>query len=198
MHPWEWLLDNLDGNESQYVLLGEERLPMMIDWDRAFHRGGADLGLSRFSQHRPMLPNLRNFLYADFVEHRVDLDLTVLLEEARRISRLPDAPLKALFQRYADAMLPAEERRNFVRCFMRRKKSVERAFKRFAGALARERRLQGTLDLPPESRIVLWSHRVWNRITRMLDAAWRGPIGKVSRALLRKIRARRTVSANAD
>jgi hypothetical protein len=193
LHPWEWFLDNLDANQSQYALIGDDALPMMIDWDRAFHRAGEG-GLSRFDQHRPNLPNLRNFLYADYVEARVDLELSVLVEEAKRIAELPEAEVRPLLERYAEVRFDdISARRAFVRRFVQRRRTAIRDFKRFAAELERERRLQTAARLPVEHRIPLWWRRAFRHFTQALNAVVRGPIGDSVRALLRWVRAKRTV-----
>ena len=74
-HAWEWFLDNLDTNTSQYALLGPLRLPVNIDWDRAFFSDGRS-ELSRFAKYKPQLPNARTFLYADYVAGKVKLPVS--------------------------------------------------------------------------------------------------------------------------
>jgi hypothetical protein len=193
LHPWEWFLDNLDANQSQYALIGDDSLPMMIDWDRAFHRAG-EAGLSRFHQHRANLPNLRNFLYADYVEARIDLDLSPLIEEAKHIAGLPEAEVRPLFERYAEVRFEeVSERRAFVRRFVQRKRTAIRDFKRFVAELERERRLQTAASLPMERRIPLWWRRIFRQLTQALNEVVRGPIGDSIRRMLRWLRARRTV-----
>lgn len=192
-HPWEWFLDNLDANQSQYALLGELRLPMMIDWDRAFHRAG-EQGLSRFHQHRANLPNLRNFLYADYVEARINLDLSVLIEEAKRIVALPESEVRVLLMRYAEVRFgELADQRAFVRRFIQRKRNAVRDFNRFAAELVRERRLQTASRLPVERRLPLWWRRVFAPMTRLLNAVVQGPLGHVGRLFLRWLRAKKTV-----
>src|SRR5689334_23756389 len=65
-HAWEWFLDNLDTNTSQFALLGPLRLPVNIDLDRAFSSDSRS-ELTRFAKYKPQLPNARTFLYADYV-----------------------------------------------------------------------------------------------------------------------------------
>jgi hypothetical protein len=192
-HPWEWFVDNLDANQSQYALLTQDRLPVMIDWDRAFHRAGEE-GLSRFHQHRANLPNLRNFLYADYVEARIDLDLSVLLSEARRVVTLPEAEVRRLLMQYAEVRFTdANDRRRLLRRFLHRKKNAVREFDRFAAQLVRERRLMTAVSLPVEDRIPLWWRRIFRPLAMALNAVVQGPIGKVGRLFLRWFRGRRTI-----
>src|SRR5688572_11435154 len=65
-HAWEWFLDNMDTNTSQYRLAGPLRIPLNVDWDRAFS-SAATSELSRFAKYKATLPNARTFLYDDYV-----------------------------------------------------------------------------------------------------------------------------------
>jgi hypothetical protein len=95
-HAWEWLLDDLDANRGQYALLGPERYP--VARRRVEREPGPP---SRFDKYKPMLPNARSFLYADWLERRIELKFSYLTEEARHIARLPPARVRTLLLRYA-------------------------------------------------------------------------------------------------
>ncbi|MGC4066806.1 MAG: hypothetical protein QM784_19655 [Polyangiaceae bacterium] len=61
-HAWEWFLDNLDTNTSQYALVGPDAFPVNVDWDRAF-ASNFSAELSRFAKYKATLPNARTFLF---------------------------------------------------------------------------------------------------------------------------------------
>lgn len=183
-HAWEWFLDNLDTNTSQYALLGALRLPVNIDWDRSFFSDGRS-EFSRFAKYKPQLPNARTFLYADYVAGKIKLPLWMLANEARRIRRLPSHRVQQILERYASVRFedPAE-REIFVRRTMMRRRGIEHEVGSFMRSLWSERRSLATpLDSPGE-----WIHRsallAWARWQRVLNAILRGPVGQTARRAL--------------
>jgi hypothetical protein len=187
-HAWEWFLDNLDTNTSQYALLGPLRLPVNIDWDRAFFSEGRS-ELSRFAKYKPQLPNARTFLYADYVAGKIKLPLWMLANEARRIRRLPQRRVREILTRYAEVRFddPAE-REAFIRRMLIRQRGIEREVGSFMRSLWSERR---TLLAPPDGPAE-WLHRrlmlAWASWQRVLNAVLRGPIGMTARRVLSLVR----------
>jgi hypothetical protein len=187
-HAWEWFLDNMDTNTSQYALLGPLALPINIDWDRAFSSEGRS-EFSRFAKYRAALPNARTFLYADYVAGKVQLPLWMLSAEARRIKRLPKAELRNILRRYAQARFaePAEQEQ-FVARMLIRQRGIEREVATFMRSLWSERRsLQGSAGSLGEyvhhQRLLIWA--AWQHV---LNAVLRGPIGTGARRLLSRVR----------
>lgn len=183
-HAWEWFLDNLDTNTSQYALLGPLRLPINIDWDRAFFSDGRS-EFTRFAKYKAALPNARNFLYADYVAGKTRLPLWILSNEARRIRRLPRGAVRAILERYASVRFEEpQEREQFVSRMFIRQRGIEREVGTFLRELWSERRaLQG----PPDSLGELLHRlrlRVWARWQHVLNAVLRGPIGRWARRLV--------------
>ena len=183
-HAWEWFLDNMDTNTSQYALLGPLALPINIDWDRAFSSEGRS-EFSRFAKYRAALPNARTFLYADYVAGKIQLPLWMLSAEARRIRRLPRAELRNILTRYAQARFEdAAEREQFVARMSIRQRGIEREVATFMRGLWAERRsLQASAGSAGEyvqhRRLLLWA--AWQHV---LQAVLRGPIGTGGRRLL--------------
>jgi hypothetical protein len=191
-HAWEWFLDNLDTNTSQYALLGPLRIPVNIDWDRSFFSDGRS-ELSRFAKYKPQLPNARTFLYADYVAGRLKLPLWMLANEARRIRRLPARRVREILERYATVRFTeASEREIFVRRLLMRQRGIEREVGHFMRSLWSERR---SLQTPPGSAGE-WLHRsglvVWAAWQRVLNAVLRGLPGRAARRLLSVLRGRRS------
>ena len=173
-HVWEWWLGDLDANAGQYALFGPERYPVKLDWDRALCpiRPGPP---SRFDRYRPMLPNVRGFLYADWLENEIELDLHHLMIEARHIARLPS-------ERVRRALVGQDA--SVVGDVLRRQRQAPREIERFVRDLLREKRELSGAPLGAEGV------RVWRFWQRMLDALARGPAGDAGRSLLRAWRAR--------
>jgi hypothetical protein len=190
-HAWEWFLDNLDTNTSQYALLGPLRLPINIDWDRAFFSEGRS-EFTRFTKYKAALPNARNFLYADYVAGKTRLPLWLLSQEARRIRRLPRAAMRGILERYASVRFEdALEREHFVARMFIRQRGIEREVGNFMRELWSERR---SLEAPPDSLGELLHRlrvRVWARWQHVLNAVLRGPIGTWGRRLVSFFRGRR-------
>lgn len=197
-HAWEWFLDNLDTNTSQYALLGSLRLPVNIDWDRAFFSDGRS-ELTRFAKYKPQLPNARTFLYADYVAGKIKLPLWMLANEARRIRRLPQKQVRDILVRYAKVRFtdPAEGEA-FIRRTLIRQRGIEREVATFMRSLWSERR---ALESPPDSAGE-WLHRRllvgWAFWQRVLNAVLRGPVGSAARKMLSLVRGRRLLRANAS
>jgi hypothetical protein len=190
-HAWEWFLDNLDTNTSQYALFGPLHLPINIDWDRAFFSDGRS-ELTRFTKYKPQLPNARTFLYADYVAGKIKLPLWMLANEARRIRRLPERRVREVLARYAAVRFtdPAEREPFIVRTLIRQR-SIEHEVAVFMRSLWSERR---SLQSPPDSAAE-WIHRklliAWAAWQRVLNALLRGPMGKAARRVLSMLRGRR-------
>lgn len=194
-HAWDWFLDNLDTNTSQYALLGPLHLPVNIDWDRAFCSEGRS-EFSRFAKYKPQLPNARTFLYADYVAGKLELPLWMLTREARRIRRLPQRRVRAILERYAAVRFgEPRERELFIRRMLTRQRGIEREAGHFVRTLWKERR---ALRAPAES-VAEWLHRrllvAWAAWQRVLNAVLRGPIGSAARRVLSQFRGWRGRSA---
>ncbi len=160
-HAWEWWLADLDANAGQYALLGAERYPLKLDWDRAFSTLEPDPP-SRFDRYKIILPNARSFLYVDWLEGKVELELGWLCEEARQIARLPSE----------------------------RVRRAPREFERFVVALRRERSSLAAGDAQTLATLVRSGGvRAWRIWQLVLDGLFRGPAGDAGRSLLRAWRA---------
>jgi len=187
-HAWEWFLDNLDTNTSQYALLGPLALPLDIDWDRAFCSGGRS-ELTRFAKYRPTLPNARTFLYADYVAGKIKLPLWMLSNEARRIRRLPKDAVVAILEKYARTSFEDEaERKQFVSRMLIRRRSVEHEAGTFMRSLWAERkelqmRAESLREWLHHERLMLWAD--WQLV---LNSVLRGPIGTGARRALSAVR----------
>jgi hypothetical protein len=139
-HPWEWLLANLDTHIDQYVLVGEDRLPLNIDWDHAL----VDLPtteLTRFNRRSATVIPVRNLLYADYVAGRAELDFYGMQLQAHRIREIPFATLEELLHRWADEAEVDDVRRQSVIEAMRlRHARIARDFDHFVSELRHERK----------------------------------------------------------
>lgn len=189
-HAWEWFLDNLDTNTSQYALVGVDAVPVNIDWDRAFATD-ARSELSRFIKYRPILPNARTFLYSDFVEGKVELPFALLAREARLIRHLPRDEVERVTRTYARArfILP-EDVEAFVARVLERRRVIEYEVADFVRALRRER---GRLRRPSHglrAHVVNGAILLWDRWQVLLHRLSRGPLGRASRHALKRARAR--------
>ena len=197
-HAWEWFLDNMDTNTSQYVLAGPLRVPLNMDWDRAF-ASAATSELSRFAKYKPTLPNARTFLYADYVAGKIKLPLWLLAAEARRIRRLPKAAVRRILERYARARFSdASEQEHFVRRVLMRRHGIEREVGHLLRTSWAERRALGGPPANLRERLHHALLLLWGDWQLVLNRVLRGPIGRWGRRLLsftRQIRARlRSVS----
>lgn len=190
-HAWEWFLDNLDTNTSQYALLGPLALPVNIDWDRAFS-SEARSELSRFAKYRPSLPNARTFLYADYVAGKIELPLWLLAAEARRIRRLPKAEVRAIVRHYARVRFEDEEaREQFVTRMSIRQSGIEREVASFMRTLWAERKRLRAAPASPREAVQRQMAFLWAEWQVVLNAVLRGPIGFWARRLLSLFRGRR-------
>jgi hypothetical protein len=189
-HAWEWFLDNLDTNTTQYKLFGELGVPLNIDWDRAFATGGTS-PMSRFAKHRAVLPNARNFLYADYVAGRIELPFDLLFREARRIANLPRAEVRRILEKYAAASFATTSERNaFVLRLLDRQRNISSETRAFVHHLFRERQLY---QQPSSvgSRIRATGASLWHDWQLFLNDAFHGPVGATALKLLSLARGRR-------
>jgi hypothetical protein len=185
-HAWEWFLDNLDTNPSQYALFGERGYPVNVDWDRAFASEGRS-ELSRFAKYKSTLPNARTFLYADYVEGRIDLPFKLLIHEARRIRRLPVQQVRAILKAYAKVHYSdSVEAHAFVRRMIERQQRIEQEVSQFVRSLRAERR--ALAQASPDDRRA-WMRRravlLWDQWQIVLNSVLRGPVGTCGRLLLK-------------
>lgn len=190
-HAWEHVLENVDTNTTQYALIGPLAVPVNIDWDRAFAADTGDV-MSRFLKYRPVLPNARTFLYADYVEGRTDLPLELLAREAHRIRRMPTAEVRTIVMRYARVRFPDDEgaAHELVERVVRKKQRVTLAVARFIRDLRRERaRL-----LEPDTfagKFERWWKQRWDQWQVFLHVVGRGPLGTFGRKMLKLVRGRK-------
>lgn len=190
-HAWEWFLDNLDTNPTQFALLGPHAVPVNIDWDRSFFSKGRS-ELSRFAKYRVTLPNARTFLYADYVAGKTKLPLWLLSAEARRIRRLPKSKVVAILEQYARVSFTDEsERQQFVQRMLIRRHSIEREVGFFLRELWAERRQLGTPPDSPQEWMRQKSLLLWADWQLALNAASRGPVGTGARKALSYVRGQR-------
>ncbi|MEQ9498726.1 MAG: hypothetical protein RIT81_17745 [Deltaproteobacteria bacterium] len=149
-HPWDWLLLNIDTHLEQYVLTGEEDVPLNVDWDRAmFQPTEGRRRLDRFEEHRLFTRSpLKNHLYDDYIGRRIDLDLSLLTREAARIDALPNEDVAPLVRDLLAALEPDDRPPRFLMQFLARKHTLVDDFDRFADRLDAEReRPQSTVDV---------------------------------------------------
>lgn len=143
-HPWEWVVGNLDSHVDQYVLVGPERLPFNIDWDHSL----LDLdepSPSRHDRRSAAVFPIRNLLYDDYVAGRLPLDFWGMAMQARRVSRISDAAIDALFDEHyltlaAGGVVWADaERRRVREAVLTRKRTCGSVFDVFIEELRAER-----------------------------------------------------------
>ena len=190
-HAWDWFLDNLDTNVSQFALIGSVGYPLNIDWDRAFADDGKS-EFSRFAKYRVTLPNTLTFVYADYVEARVDLDLKILAHEASLIQNLPEARVESILSEYARVRFedPAATE-VFVRRLMMRKRSIEPEVAHFIRRLREERRqISGSASVAFWQRPRVAATVVWNHWQVVLNVVQRGAVGRAARHVLTRFRAK--------
>jgi hypothetical protein len=195
-HAWDWFLDNLDTNTSQYALLGVDGYPLNIDWDRAF-AFQARSELSRFAKYRTALPNARTFLYADFVERRTSLNFAFLRQEARRIRTLPVGEVRGIIERYADQRFVDDTKaQDFVRVVIERQCGIEGEIEHFIKQLRAERAVLGDKRDPTVAQRAFGLGRVaWNHWQKVLHAVGRGALGSAARRAVKLVRARKSVAS---
>jgi hypothetical protein len=138
-HAWEWLLDQLDCGTEDYALLDPDGYPVIAGWSRAY-ASDARSEPSRFEVFRSGSPSARTFLYSDYVEGRVELHFSLLLREARRISRLAEPEVRRILERFAHARHrhPADAR-ELVERALDRQRRIEWEMSRFVRELELER-----------------------------------------------------------
>lgn len=190
-HAWEWFLDNLDTNTGQYALIGPEAYPINMDWDRAFATAGRS-ELSRFAKYKRTLPNARTFLYADYVEGRIDLNFGLLGAEASCIAALPEQQVVEILRDYAWTRYgEADEVDAFVDRVTARQRDIQREVQRFVLALKQERKeLRRAGRAGIQGRLLAAKKLAWNHWQLSLNTIVQGPAGKLGRALLKRARAR--------
>jgi hypothetical protein len=165
-HPWEWLLANLDTHVDQYVLYGPAQIPLNVDWDHAL----LDLELlelDRFTKRHIAVAPIRNALYDAYVSGEVALNLSGLRREVRRVARLDDERLEALFREWAaTCLLSPDQTERGWRTFSFRKRTILRTFRRLIDALRRERAIRTSPDhsLPFQEHAVLLARDAWQRL----------------------------------
>ncbi|MEZ4371537.1 MAG: hypothetical protein R3B07_11960 [Polyangiaceae bacterium] len=191
-HAWEWFLDNLDTNCGQFALLGDSAFPVNIDWDRSFAQQGEG-ALSRFAKYKGTLPSARTFLYADYVEGRIDLRLGMLIEEARVIRKLPKAEAARVLSRYASVRFETlEARARFVSGVLAKQVHAEKAFRRFARSLIAERKAFAKARRPANlsfnERLIIFRMGLWNRTQHAWHSISRGAPGRLGRSALKAVR----------
>jgi len=138
-HAWEWMLDELECGTRQYALFDPDAYPLNIDWSRAYS-SDARSELSRFEAFGSGLPSARTFLYSDYVEGRIELPFSLLLREARRISRLPELEVRRILTRFARVRhRHATDARQLVERALDRRRRIEWEMSRFVRELELER-----------------------------------------------------------
>jgi hypothetical protein len=191
-HAWDWFLDNMDTNTTQYALLGVEGYPLNIDWDRSF-ASEAQSEFSRFAKYRSTLPNARTFLYSDYVEGRVLLNFAFLRQEARLIRKLPTEAVRRSLRAYALRRYPGDpaQAEQFVLRAIERKRRIEREAEEFVRRLRAERAvLAGAPQEDLLGKVALFPRFAWNHWQKALDTIGRGPVGTTARRALKLVRAR--------
>jgi hypothetical protein len=165
-HPWEWLLANLDTHVDQYVLYGPEQIPLNVDWDHALE----DLevvDLDRFTKRHIAVAPIRNALYDAYVSGDVELNLTGLRREARRVARLDDGELEVFFRQWAASCQLSHDRTERAwRVFSFRKRNILRTFRQLIDSLRREHAIRTSPDhsLPLGEQASLLARDAWQRL----------------------------------
>jgi hypothetical protein len=188
-HPWEWLFANLDTHVDQYVLVGEEAVPLNIDWDHSL----LDLQqttLTRFNRRSATVAPIRNLLYAHYVQDRVSLDFMGMQLQARKAAELPDAAIVELLDRYVDELgLPDARRLALHDQVLRRKASLADDFDALVESLRHERDDQRGLAgrrRTPLARMASRARDAWQRLAiEVLHPLVLRPVLRGYRALLR-------------
>lgn len=185
-HPWEWLLGNLDTHIDQYVLVGDHRLPINIDWDHSL----CDLGqtrLTRFNRRSATIAPIRNLLYAEYVVGRIDLDFFGMALQVRKVAELPDAAIVELINLYAAELeLSDDARQRLAERMLARKASLVADFDELIESLEHERDDNFGVAKTPRTYLV--------RIAADMQDAWQRFVivvlhARVLRPLLRGYRA---------
>jgi hypothetical protein len=170
-------------------LLGPDEVPVNIDADRAF--AVEEPTFSRFLKYKPVLPNARTFLYADYVQGRIDLPFHLLAKEARRIHMLHGDDVRAVLRAYADTRFEdGDEAERFVESAMERRRSMEVDVARFIRDLHLERARSAREPRTWTERTERASARAWDEWQVMLQRMVRGAPGRAARSVLRMVRGR--------
>lgn len=194
-HVWEWFLSNFDTNVGQYALFqgkGDQKLPVNLDWDRAFHGEPKLDGPTRFEKYRLNLPNAHTFLYADFVEGRTTLPLRLLRNEATRVKRLSAHELKPILHRYASIRFPQQpaQQEAWVDLMLLRRTNIVQRFGAFERELVAERRKVAEAD----GVAVAAPAWCWHQVQLLLHGLSRGAVGRAARTVLRTVRRNRAAA----
>jgi hypothetical protein len=187
-HPWEWLLANLDTHVDQYVLVGEDLLPINIDWDHAL----VDLAqtqLTRFNLRSATIAPVRNLLYSEYVLGRLQLDFFGMQLQARKAAELPGAALTELVDRYANELaLPENARLELQAQLHQRLATLVADFDALVESLRHERDDNLGLTRSPRTRMARAIARVqdaWQRfVIKVLHGHVLRPVLRGYRALL--------------
>lgn len=165
-HPWEWLVANLDSHIDQYVLIGEDRVPINIDWDHALV-DLAQTSLTRFNRRSATVAPIRNLLYSEYVLGRLSLDFYGMQLQARKAAELPDAAIVGLLDRHAAELELADARRLEIReQVLQRKASLVADFDALVESLRHERDDNRGVASTPRSamvRVIAHTQDAWQR-----------------------------------
>jgi hypothetical protein len=191
-HPWEWLVANLDTHIDQYVLVGEQQLPINIDWDHSLV-DLAETSLTRFNRRSATVAPIRNLLYSEYVLDRLKLDFVGMQLQARKAAELPDAAIIELLDRHAEELALPQARKLDIRGqVLRRKASLVADFDALVSSLRLERRdNRGTVRTPRArvDRLLAHARDSWQRFVIVVLHA------RVLRPLLRLYRSLRAALA---
>lgn len=181
-HPWEWLVANLDTHVDQYVLVGEDQIPINIDWDHAL----VDLDqttLTRFNRRSATIAPIRNLLYSEYVLGRLRLDFLGMQLQARKAAEIPDALVIELLDRHAEELALPDARKLEIReKVLRRKASLVADFDALVESLRHEREDNRGVARTPRTRMartIAHAQDAWQRFvivvlhTRVLRPALR-------------------------
>lgn len=193
-HPWEWLVANLDTHVDQYVLVGEHRIPINIDWDHAL----VDLhqtALTRFNRRSATVAPIRNLLYSEYVLGRLKLDFFGLQVQARKAAELPDAAIVELLDRHAAELgLPDDRKLDIRERVLGRKASLVADFDALVESLRHEREDNLGVSLTPRTRaarMIAHAQDGWQRfvivvlhthVLRPVLRGYRSLLGALARA----------------
>lgn len=165
-HPWEWLVANLDSHIDQYVLIGEEHVPINIDWDHALV-DLAQSSLTRFNRRSATVAPIRNLLYSEYVLGRLSLDFYGMQLQARKAAELPDAAIVGLLDRHATELeLPDARRLEIREQVLQRKASLVADFDALVESLRHERDDNRGVASTPRSamvRVIAHTQDAWQR-----------------------------------
>jgi hypothetical protein len=191
-HPWEWLVANLDTHIDQYVLVGEQQLPLNIDWDHSLV-DLAETSLTRFNRRSATIAPIRNLLYSEYVLGRLKLDFVGMQLQARKAAELPDEAIVEILDRHAaELALPRARKLEIRSQVLRRKASLVADFDALVSSLRHEREDNRGLARTPRTRLdrlLAHARDRWQRFAIVVLHA------HVLRPLLRLYRSLRAVLA---